>query len=455
MPNLLIIGGSDAGISAALRARELDPTIEITVAVADRYPNFSICGLPFYLSGEVSNWRTLAHRSIKEIERAGIHLLLDHSATSIDVERKEVRSTSREDGVHRLAYDRLIIGTGAEPIRPQIDGIDQQGVFLLRWMDDAFALHEFMAAKQPQSAVVVGGGYIGMEMADALTYRGLKVTVVEYAASVLSNFDREFGERTRRELESHGVTVATGVAVGEIERRGHRLVVLGSNDFSVEADLVLVAVGARPRSELARSAGIETGINGAIKVDRFMRTNTNDIFAAGDCVETWHRVMDRYAYLPLGTTAHKQGRIAGENAAGGRRKFQGSLGTQAVKIFDLVFARTGLRDSEAATAGFHPLTVECGVLDHKAYYPGAKKLHIRITGDCRSHRLLGAQIVGHKQSEVSKRIDIFASALYNGMRVEDLNDLDLSYTPPLSSPWDPIQTSAQTWSQAVRKPHKS
>ena len=449
MPHILIIGGSDAGISAALRAGELDPASEVTIVVADRYPNFSICGLPFYLSGEVDDWHTLAHRTVSEIENEGIHLLLEHSVSSIDPVAKVVSLGSRQGNARNLAYDRLVIATGAESIRPKIDGIDLPGVFLLRWMDEAFTMKQYMNERQPRSAIVVGGGYIGMEMADALTYRGIDVTVVEFFDSVLTTVDPEFSGKVRKELESHGVRIATGVAVTGIVRSEDKLIISGSNNFSAAGDLVLVAVGARPNSELARSAGIEIGPKGAIKVDRFMRTNAPDIFAAGDCVETWHRLMNSYAYMPLGTTAHKQGRVAGENAVGGSRKFQGSLGTQAVKIFDLVAARTGLRDSEAVAAGFDPFTVEFETWDHKAYYPGAEKLCIRLTGDRAGKELLGAQMLGHKRSEVSKRIDVFASAIYNRMRIDELNDLDLSYTPPLSSPWDPVQMSAQAWSKRL------
>jgi NADPH-dependent 2,4-dienoyl-CoA reductase/sulfur reductase-like enzyme len=300
-----------------------------------------------------------------------------------------------------------------------------------------------------KTALIVGAGYIGMEMADALTYRGMEVTVVEFADSVLTTVDPEFGQRIRTELEEHGVRVATGVTVSRIERSGDGLVVHGAGSFEAAADIVLVAVGARPQADLAHTAGVELGTKGAIKVDRFMRTNVAGIYAAGDCVETWHRLLQQSSYLPLGTTAHKQGRVAGENAVGGSRLFEGSLGTQSVKIFDLVAARTGLRDGEAAAAGFDAVTVALESWDHKVYYPGARKMWIRVTGDRTSGRLLGAQILGHRGSEVSKRIDIFASALYNKMQVDELNDLDLSYTPPLSSPWDPVQMSAQAWCRQV------
>jgi len=449
MSHILIIGGSDAGISAAMRARELDPASEVTLLTADRYPNFSICGLPFYLSGEVPDWRTLAHRTVSDIENAGVRLLLECTATSLDPVGKVV-SFSRHEGTTRdLKYDRLIIGTGAESIRPSVDGMNLPGVFLLRWMGDAFAMQQYIEDRKPRTAIIVGAGYIGMEMADALTYRGIDVTVVEFAESVLTTVDPDFSEKVRRELEAHGVRVAAGVGVTRIAQSKDKLIVSGSNNFSTVGDMILVAVGALPNSKLARSAGLETGLKGAIKVDRFMRTNMPDVFAAGDCVETWHRLLDRYTYMPLGTTAHKQGRVAGENAVGGNRQFQGSLGTQAVKIFDRIVARTGLRDSEAAAVGFDPVTVEFEAWDHKAYYPGAEKLYIRLTGNRTGKELLGAQMLGHKHSEVSKRIDVFASAIYNRMRIDDLNDIDLSYTPPLSNPWDPIQMSAQEWSRKL------
>ena len=452
MDRLIIIGGSDAGISAALRAREIGPSVEPTIVMADWYPNYSICGLPFYLSGEVSDWRSLAHRTKEEIERAGIRLLMGRHAKAIDAEKKLVHVVDAAGLAIELQYDRLIIATGAESIKPGIKGMDLPGVFLLRWMDDCFAVHQWLTEHEPRSALIVGGGYIGMEMADALSLRGLSVTVVEFAETALTTVDKPLGEEVAAELKRHGVDTATGVGIESIERDGNGLTVKGTNEFSARADLALVAVGCRPSAQLAAGAGIKTGIKGAIKVNQRMETSATDIYAAGDCVETWHHLLKNYTYLPLGTTAHKQGLIAGENAAGGNREFAGSLGTQAVKIFDLVAARTGLRDSEAQEARFDPLTDEFEAWDHKAYYPGAKKMIIRITGDRATRRLLGAQILGHYKSEVSKRIDIFAAALFNDMTVEQLTDLDLSYTPPLSSPWDPVQMAAQAWVKTLGEP---
>ena len=341
--------------------------------------------------------------------------------------------------MQHLHYDRLVIATGATSVHPHILGLDLPGVSLLRFMADAFAVHQHLETHAPRSVVIIGGGYIGMEMADALTRRGLTVTVVEHAASVLKTVDPSFGNLISAELQRHGIRVETDVRVEHIEQEEAHLRVMGSHQFQTVADLVLVAVGVEPRFELAQAAGIEVGERGAMRVTRQMETNMPNIFAAGDCVETWHRLLSRPTYLPLGSTAHKQGRIAGENAVGGTRAFAGTLGTQVVKVFDLVIARTGLRDDEAAHAGFDPFTAEVTTWDHKVYYPDAHEVRIRVTGDRKTGRLLGAQMIGHMHAEIAKRIDVFATALFHGMRIKDLNDLDLSYTPPLSSPWDPFR----------------
>jgi NADPH-dependent 2,4-dienoyl-CoA reductase/sulfur reductase-like enzyme len=443
--HLLIVGGSDAGISAALRAREVDPACDVTVVVADRYPNYSICGLPFWLGREIADWRGLAHRKTEDIVVQGIHLLLEHTAQAINPAGKMVTVVNRAGRSQQIPYDSLVIGTGAVPTRPPIKGLEQQGIFFLRTMADGFALHDALATRSPASAVVVGGGYIGLEMAEALSRRGMRVTLVEYLPSVLTTLDPPLGALVGEELNRHGVTIATGVAVEAIERQGGHLAVTGSGGFHVETALVLVATGVRPDASLATAAGVEVGRWGAIRVDRAMETSVPHVYAAGDCAETYHRLLERHVYLPLGSTAHKQGRVAGENAAGGQAVFAGTLGTQVVKVFDLVAARTGLRESEAHEAGFDPLTVQVEAWDHKVYYPGVHKLHLRVTGDRGSGQLLGAQVVGHRAAEVSRRIDVFAVALFNQMAVAALSDADLSYTPPLSTPWDAVQIAVQVW----------
>lgn len=436
---LLIIGGSDAGISAALRARELQPNAEVAVVLADAFPNYSVCGLPFYISGETPDWRRLAHRT----EFDGIELLCNRVAQSVEPGRKLVRTRTQDGTAEALAYDKLIIATGAKPIVPDIPGIEH--VNPLHTMADSFKIHEKVTSGKIGRAVVVGVGYIGMEMADALAHRGLEVELVGRSGSVLPTVDPEIGEKIRQQLESRNIRVRTGIEIECIRRRGNELLLEGTPGFGAAADLVVWAAGVNPASDLFFASGIERGYRGACKVTQRMETNLPDVYAAGDCVQTWHRVLQEYVWLPLGTTAHKQGRIAGENAVGGDAEFAGSLGTQVVKVFDLAIARTGLLDREAKAGGFSPLTAHAEPYDHKQYYPGAERLHIRVTGDTLTGRLLGAQIAGDWKAEVAKRIDVFATALFHHMNVDEMSALDLSYTPPLGSLWDAVQVAAQAW----------
>ena len=460
--HLIAIGGSDAGISAALRARELDPSVEVTVVVADAYPNFSICGIPYYVSGEVTHWHNLAHRTYADLEATGMQLRVDTLARQINVGDRTLLVTDSSGNDELLAYDELVVGTGAVSQVPPIEGVSgddalgwDDGVHLLHSMGDTFAIMRTLEEAKPSSAVIVGAGYIGLEMAEGLSARGIKVTQMERLEEVLPTVDPELGALVHQQLSDHGVEVLTGTTVHKVSRnpRGvSRLVVeasSGDNPVRREVDLVLVVVGVRPDTELAASAGATLGIAGAIEVDRHMRTNLPHVFAAGDCVVTHHRLLGT-TYLPLGTTAHKQGRVAGENAIGGNRQYAGSLGTQVVKIFDHAISRTGLRDHEAVAAGFDPVTVGFQADDHKAYYPGSHKISMRYTGDRATGRLLGVQLFGHKHAEVAKRVDIAAAAIFHGMAVDDMSELDLSYTPPLGSPWDAVQMGAQVWVKAPK-----
>jgi NADPH-dependent 2,4-dienoyl-CoA reductase/sulfur reductase-like enzyme len=456
--HLVMIGGSDAGISAALRARELDPGAEVTVVVADAYPNFSICGIPYYISGEVTHWRNLAHRTVGDLEAAGMKLRLDTTARRIDVGGRKLLVTTPDGSEEFLGYDKLIVGTGAVPIRPPIDGLDvlgpADGVHLLHSMGDTFAVMRTLREAAPASAVIVGAGYIGLEMADALITRGLSVTQMEQLPEVLPTVDLPLGALVHAQLIGHGAEVLTGTIARQIRRApagaGSRLRIdataADGSAVTRHADMALVVVGVRPDTALAATAGAQLSAGGAIAVDPAMRTNLPDVFAAGDCVITHHRLLGQ-TYLPLGTTAHKQGRVAGENALGGRREFAGSLGTQVVKVFDHAAARTGLRDHEAAAAGFAPVTVASEADDHKAYYPGSHRIAMRFTGERTTGRLLGVQLFGHRHAEVAKRIDIAATAIFHGMTMDGLSDLDLSYTPPLGSPWEAVQMGAQAWAR--------
>jgi NADPH-dependent 2,4-dienoyl-CoA reductase/sulfur reductase-like enzyme len=437
----LIIGGSDAGISAALRARELDRSARITVLLEDEFPNYSICGLPFFLSGETPDWHQLAHRT----QFDGPEILTRHRAVRIDTSLKTVGVQIEHSRAHTLHYDALLLATGARPLRPAIEGIDRPGVFFLHTMGDALAIRDYLEAVKPRRAVIVGAGYIGLEMADALTHRGIEVTIASRTPSVLPTVDQEFGQVIAEELREHRVALHAGVEVTAISGPTEALQVEGTRGFSQTCDLVLLAVGVEPNSDLGVAVGLPTGYRGALRTSREMRSGRPEIYIAGDCAETYHRLLKRETYLPLGTTSHKQGRIAGENALGGHAEFAGSLGTQVVKVFSQVVGRTGLSQVEARREGFDAWTVESTMQDHKAYYPGATELKIRLTGDLRSGALLGAQILGAWSAEVSKRLDIYATAMFHGMRIDQLSDLDLSYTPPLSSPWDPVQIAAQAW----------
>ena len=457
--HLVAVGGSDAGISAALRARELDPSSEVTVVVADAFPNFSICGIPYYVSGEVTDWHYLAHRTLDDLSATGMNVRMNARATAIDVAARTLYVAGESGVTDALAYDELVIATGAVSARPPLEGLVGEGalgaaggVHLLHSMGDTFELMRTLEQRNPQRAVIVGAGYIGLEMAEGLSARGLAVTQLEQLPEVLPTVDASLGALVHAELAAQGITVATGTTVKSIalapSGSSARLRVdaldAAGNAVSFPADLVLVVVGVRPDTALAASAGAELGVGGAITVDRAMRTNLPHVFAAGDCVITHHRLMGT-TYLPLGTTAHKQGRIAGENALGGHRSYAGSLGTQVVKVFDMAVARTGLRDHEARTAGFDPRTIEFVADDHKAYYPGSHRITMRYTGDQTTGRLLGVQLFGHKHAEIAKRIDIAAAAIFNEMTVDDVSELDLSYTPPLGSPWDAVQLGAQAW----------
>ncbi len=456
--HLVMIGGSDAGISAALRAGEIDSAVDVTVILADAFPNFSICGIPYYVSGEVTHWRNLAHRTLADLEAAGMTIRPDTIARRIDVSGRTLLVSGDSGTEDQIRYDKLVIGTGAVPVRPPITGLEglgpADGVHQLHTMGDTFAVMRTLEERSPASAVIVGAGYIGLEMAEALASRGLAVTQIEQLPEVLPTVDQELGALVHAELAANGVKVMPGTTVQKISHVAHQAgrlrvdATAAGGAVGEITDMVLVVTGVRPDADLAASAGAGLSVKGSIAVDRGMRTNLPDVFAAGDCVVTHHRLLGE-TYLPLGTTAHKQGRIAGENALGGSRQFAGSLGTQVVKVFDQVAARTGLRDREAAAAGFDPVTVQTEADDHKAYYPGSHRITMRVTGDRATGRLLGMQLFGHRSAEVAKRIDIAATAIFHGMAVDDVGELDLSYTPPLGSPWEAVQMGTQAWAKQV------
>lgn len=337
---VVCVGGSDAGISAALRARELDPDADVIVVLADAYPNHSICGIPYLVSGDVVDWRDLAHRSHDDLQATGMRLRINTVARAIDPASHHVYLTGPDRADEALGYDRLVIATGATPVQPAVDGLigaaalgAGDGVHLLHTMGDTFSLLDSIDRREPETALLVGAGYIGLEMAEALTNRGIRVTQVEQLPHVLPTIDPELATVVEAELVACGVELLTGTRVTQVELDGAKLRVTGDPALSRKVDLVLVVVGVRPDTALAQTAGVRVDGRGAIIVDEHMRTGVPHVFAAGDCVHTHHRLLPEPTYLPLGTTAHKQGRVAGENAVGGDRAFAGSVGTQVVKVF--------------------------------------------------------------------------------------------------------------------------
>lgn len=454
--HLVAIGGSDAGISAALVAREMDPSVDVTVIVADQYPNFSICGIPYYVSGDVEHWKNLAHRTVADLEATGMSLRLNTLVTDVFPQDHLIKVINSDGQNETISYDVLVIGTGAKPVVPSflVDGDltfgPHDGVHLLHSMDDMFAVVNTLESHNPRRAVIVGAGYIGIEMAEALVARGVQVVQVEAKKEVFPSVDSELGVLVRSQLENRGVEVNVGTLVRAVKKAEGEFplqVLVERSDGDLQelgCDMVLVVVGVLPDASLAEKAGAALDNFGAVKVDRFMRTNLSDIYAAGDCASTYHRLLGD-TYLPLGTTAHKQGRVAGANALGHHWEFAGSTGTQVVKIFDRVVARTGLKEDEARRAGFDPVSVMVEVDDHKAYYPGSRRVCMRLCADRASAKVLGVQMFGHKDSEVAKRIDTASAAIFSSLTVLELSDLDLSYTPPLGSPWDILQVAAQAW----------
>jgi NADPH-dependent 2,4-dienoyl-CoA reductase/sulfur reductase-like enzyme len=444
MGPVLIVGGGDAGISAALRVKELDPQQKVIVLVADDYPNWSICGLPYFLSGDTPDWHDLAHRSAFP----GIDVLRGRRVDSIDPAARSVSVGELSGRRMHLGYDALILATGSLPVIPDIPGNDLPGVCVLHSVDEALQVDRLLRRKPaPRRAVIVGAGYIGVEMAEALTHRGLRVTVMSRSDPAFPTVDPPLGEALGAEMRRHGVELLLGTHVETIQvsEAPQGLVVRGSGGVSVATDLVLFATGVRPNAALAAAAGAELGAGGAIRVSRTMQTSVPGIWAAGDCAETWHRLLQRNVHIALGTVSHKQGRLAAEAALGHERSFPGVVGTQVVKVFDRIVARSGLLEQEALDNGFDVMTTDLELSDRNTYYPGATPMRIRVVGRRDTGQLLGAQILGHRQSEIAKRIDIFATALFHGMSVAALCDLDLSYAPPVSSPWDPVQAAALAW----------
>ncbi len=448
-PNrLLVIGGVAAGLSAASRARKVDPRLDITVLEQSRHISYSACGLPYLVGGQVRRTEDLLVYSAQFFrEKRGIEVLTGMRAVEIEPGRRRVRAQSVEGGQERaFPYDRLVMATGSRPDWPSIPGLNLPGVFQGNNLEGALALRAFIETHRSLRAAILGGGYIGLEYAEALRGLGLEVAVFHSGAELLDGFDQDMTERVEETLVRHGVEVLKGTAATAVVGEG-RAREVASAAGRREADLVLVATGVVPAAELAVAAGIATGVAGAIAVDERMQTSLPGVYAAGDCAHTTHLVTGRPTYIPLGTTANKQGRVAGENAAGGHARFEGVVGTAVTRVFELECARTGLSEQEAQAAGFR---VVSETIEHhsRAPYFGSKKMRVKLVADRATGRLLGAQLVG--EEGVAKRVDVLATALHARMTIEQLTALDLSYAPPFAPVWDPVLIAANAMARRLR-----
>jgi len=443
---LLVIGGDAAGMSAASQARRLLGPDELAITVVERgdTTSYAACGIPYWVAGLVEEREQLVARRAEVFrDKQHIDVRLHHEATAIDTAARTVDVRDLDaDTALVLPYDDLLIATGAEQMRPPVDGLDAPGVFGVQTLDDGQRILDMMAAQRPRRAVVVGGGYIGLEMAEAMQLRGLEVTLIDLADRPMTTLEPELGARIADAMRAMGIdlrlgTPLSGIAIGSDGRaRG-----VTTPDGTIEADLVVLGTGVRPRSALAEAAGIPIGPSRGIVTDDRQATPVGGVWAAGDCAETRHRVTGLPVSFALGTVANKQGRIAGINLGGAEGRFPGVLGTAVTKIHDLEIARTGLSVREAEAAGLRPAVVSITAGTRAHYYPESTDMTVLLVVEEGTGRLLGGQIVGGPGA--GKRIDTLAAALWNDMLVEDLVQMDLAYAPPFSPVWDPVLTAAR------------
>jgi CoA-dependent NAD(P)H sulfur oxidoreductase len=437
---IVVIGGVAAGMSAASQARRRAPQASVVVFERGPFVSYGACGMPYNLESPARSMEDLVvvdaqrFRSERQID-----VRTQHEAFAIDILNRRVHAIERSTGrEYEEAFDSLVIATGASAVRPDLPGMDLPGVFVLRTLSDGIRLKRYLQESEVRRALIIGAGYIGLEMAEALRVRGLEVSLLEKLPAVLPGFDPAISAIAQKKLESEGVAVHTGVSVTGIERTEGALTVT-TDSGRHPADLVLVAIGIRPNVALARAAGIKLGPTGAIAIDNRMRTNATGIYAAGDCAEVHHLVSGETTFMPLGTTANKQGKAAGANAAGGDMTFAGIVGTAGFKLFDLEVARTGLGPTELPR--IEPNAAR-GVSEHASRghgYPGGGRITTVLYAHRCSHRLLGAQMIG---PAVATRIDVFATALHARLTLERIEELDLAYAPPFAPVYDPILVAA-------------
>jgi len=425
---LVVIGGVAAGLSAAARARRIDARLEIIVLEKGPTVSYGACGLPYFVEGRVREARELIVYTPEYFRKErGIDVRTGARVVSIAHPRRELALESGE----RVKYDRLVIATGARCVSAGIAGASEPHVFTLPTLEDAWRMRRFLGERRPRRAVVVGAGYAGLEVADALRRNGLAVTVLERSSDVLLRGDPHLTAAMRRQLEIHGVELQTGVNVQSIE---------ADRVAGVACDMVVLGAGFKPNVEIAAEAGVEIGRSGAIRTDDRMETGLRGVYAAGDCAEVTHLVTGRPTYIPLGTTANKTGRVAGANAAGARERFAGVTGTLIVGIFGMGFAVTGLSDAQARAEGFSPVSARIEARERPRYFQG-KNATVELVADRATGRLLGGSVIGVEG--VAGRINVIATALQSRLRVDDFEQLDLAYSPPFSPAWDPLLIAAQ------------
>ena len=432
-----VIGAVAAGTAAAAKARRNDESAEIIMYEKGRHISYAGCGMPYFLSGEIKDQKLLVPRDEPYFKsKYDIDILTGHEVLRIDPALKRLTVRKLADGtVFDDDYDILVIATGARPIRLPVPGTDLPNVFQLRNIEHMLAIREFMTSHRPRSAVVIGSGFVGLEMTESLTSAGLKVTLIEKLAHLDPALDQDMAPYVEQHLDSRGVAWLAGAEVVAIE--GDELAdgVRRADGRVITADLVLVAIGVRPETALAADAGIQLGQTGAVQVDKHFQTSIPGIYACGDCAESYSIIDGQPLYLPLGSTASKAGRIAGDAITGGTLSFRGIAGTGILRLFDLTVAQTGLTERVAVTRGFDVAVVH-NIKPDRPEYMGGQEMVIKAIADRETGRLLGAQIIGH--SGVDKRIDIFVTALSCRMKAGDLCHLDLAYAPPFSTTRDPI-----------------
>ena len=435
---VVIVGGVAGGATAAARIRRLNEQAEIVVFERSGYISYANCGLPYYIGGVITDPEELTLQTPESFfSRFRVDMKVRHEVTAIHPDRKTVSVINLETGeTFEESYDKLLLSPGAKPTQPRLPGVGLSKLFTLRTVEDTFRIKEYIQKNKPGSAVLAGGGFISLELAENLRELGMEVTIVQRPKQLMNPFDPDMAAFIHAEVRKHGVDLALGHTVEGFEEKDGGVDVLLKDEVPLHADMVVLAIGVSPDTGLAKDAGLELGIKGSIVVNDRMETSVPDIYAVGDAVQVKHFVTGQDALISLAGPANKQGRIAADNICGGDSRFKGSQGSSVVKVFDMTAATTGVNETNAKKAGLDVDTVILSPMSHAGYYPGGKVMTVKVVFEKETYRLLGAQIVGYEG--VDKRIDVIATAIHAGMKATELKDLDLAYAPPYSSAKDPV-----------------